>query len=367
MRICLYLVLGLLACDDAQYGSGVRSAGDDVGGDDVGGDDVSSDADPTDVAMDTGPDSDGEPDAPVDAGPPGLCDLTIETEMGEGSCSIDVRSMQGCDELARCLCAVSQSDDIERCVAHTTIPRGAITLADYCGLPGAPVELSVLDLVEQEPLGWDTGGPVQVEASPECGEIAAFSMWGMTPSWNLSWMPNTREVPSAPWSLADIDLDPVPLLRLDNVRSYERATATVIVDGGRLGDATPNASPRPGLFVVHTDDSALMAGLFWTYVLSSLPPDGAPVIFYEQLNEDAYGAVRFYNHPGMSPARPMPGYAEVHDAQIASLGRLLDANCLSSCGCPRGRACRDGVCSAVARCAADPDCCLGTCVGGTCQ
>ncbi len=362
----LSCALCLAACDDARYGSATRGAGDDAGADaavEVGAD---SDTDVRDVEVADVPVADV--DRPDDASPTGgVCELKIESEQGSGQCQIDARSMLGCDEMARCLCELT-GPEVERCVQSLVFPRGAITLADFCSLSGTDTQLTLAEVIEEfSPEWFAPGGDVTLEASPECDEVAAFTLWGAEPRWNLSWEPNTREVPTEPWRLAEIQFDPLPLATLEDVVSYEAQTATLVLGGGRLGETAPNAAPRPALFVVHSDDQAFMVGLFWTVILSSLPPEGAPVVLYEQLTADSYETVRFSMYPMPGPARPPASTVGMHDANLAARGKLLDARCLSSCGCPGGRACRDGVCASAPRCSSDSDCCLAVCRDGVCQ
>lgn len=364
-RLLIVMLVALIGCDDARYGSGTASETEDLGGD------VADDIDDV-VERDASPDAPGDtPDlspAPDAGRLEGTCDIKLETADAAGSCSIDVRSMVACDEFARCVCEIVALDDAERCIASLVIPRGAITLADYCVLPGAEGAVPLASVVEGEMGPWDMrGADWALEASDDCDRVAAFSMMGAEPSWNLSWEPDATEVPSLPASLEDLDRDPVPLLTLADVESYEAATATFKASGGRLGDVSTNVAPRPAVFIAHTDEAPLWIGVFWSEVMSSLPPDNAPVILYEQLAADGNAAVQVVEYPSRAPARPGPGYDSSLAAQFAAERKQLDPHCISSCGCPLGRACVEGICAAMDGCTRDSDCCLGACSGGVCR
>jgi hypothetical protein len=215
-------------------------------------------------------------------------------------------------------------------------------------------------------LDWSVGG-LELEASPTCSELAAFTTWGEDPAWYLSWNPESTELPPATATLAEIPREDEPLVTLADVVSYERATAELVIAGGRLRDTNPRSARRPAQFLVHSERAVLLPGLFWSASLNSIPPQGTAVILYEQLIDDRLGTVRFQTYPERAVARPPEWPAGLHDAPLAAARKLLDAQCLSSCGCAPDRACREGVCQAAPTCQSAEDCCLGQCNAGRCQ
>ncbi len=113
------------------------------------------------VAGDLGP----LPDAGADA-----CRVTIWAgrevgEDGEFSCVIEPDQAFPCGQFARCVCAAAvPPEHVEACAHDILIPRGAITLADFCHDP----DNTIATLVDDS--SWH-GGDWDVEGTPACADI----------------------------------------------------------------------------------------------------------------------------------------------------------------------------------------------------
>ena len=374
-------VLLVAACDDEVGYSANTTVGEVDSG--TTGEGVDAQVEDT-AALDTG-DLPDTPDGPEEVGVADAgggsetCSMTfINAEQGEPlvECAIDVRDMIACDTLARCVCTwaveeAGRSGTVEGCVEGLVMPRGSISLADYCALSGEPPSHTMATLVNAA-VGAFGGGllpverPVEVEGSPECAKVAAFSLWGLEPSWALTSAREGAEIPGGEWELAAVAdaLEDAPLLTLEDVAWLAASEGWVELTpearmrvGGRLG-VEPMSWVRRG-FVVHGATRIAERGMFWSLVLSSTA--SGVVVLVEDVIER--GAVRFQEgHPPSGPRT----YGLLYPV-IASQRRQVDALCVSTCGCPDGHVCEGGVCRSSAGCGSDAHCCVGVCEQGACR
>ncbi len=291
------------------------------------------------------------------------------------SCAIPVTSTTGCDELARCVCqALEELEraeaplDIDQCVGSMTIPRGMITLADYCALSGTTSEVpSLSELVptvdDVDGMQWmNPMSDITIEMDDGCDEVAAFTVWAEPHEWHLSLGQEGEPFPVGGWSLDEFPIEAPPLLTIDTIAGLEHATATLHLtqagqDQVRARFAEPSSlAGRP--FVIHTAEHELEEGIVMSTVVSSTRD--RTVFLIEDVVSSDYGEIRFYqSYPAEDPA-PLYGLTT---GLLAAEGKLFDAACISTCGCPQGRSCREGICQPLTGggCQGDDDCCLGTC------
>ena len=376
--VALSLTLLLWGCEDTKYNSGIASDLPDAL--------TGMDADPDHAAM---PDdvSAVEDGGAIVEGP--SCVVSIQDEIGPWTCDLRVRTGRGCDEFARCLCQYAierlpqdESLDLDSCIASIVVPRGALTLADFCALSGTSSEVPNLpDAVEMFTQGTFPILPqhmAEIRFSEACEQIASFSLWGEEPGWNMSLGFRGEEaLPDV--SLTALEAYPIevpPLLTIDNLLSYHDAEATArLTPEGAERFASRIADPELTLldligwtFLIHTDSAPIMTGKMWSMAISAITE--GPLLHIEGLEETHFSTLRFeLPPPGGGPAHPPTFHRSIMMSHLAATGRLLDARCISTCGCPQGRACQEGVCEALeGGCASDADCCLGRCgSGGVCE
>lgn len=325
------------------------------------------------------------PDAISDGAPCAMAFFAAgRTDQGDPifTCDISTRSTTGCDDMAHCVCramlelGVSEEPafDVELCTFSMVVPRGAVTLADYCALSGSTAEVpSLVELYDTlgfvDDMGWVLAGDdYRVELGETCDEVAAFTTWGEPHAWNLSLGRADEPFPESAWSVEEYPLETPPIVTLDEVASFDAASAVlVLTEVGRervrerLGDGGDLVGRG---FLVHTAEHRLDAGILMSLVISSTR-EGIVVVL-EELERVDYAELRFdLGYPSQGPA----SFDALANAMLAAEGKLLDAACISSCGCPDGRACHDGRCAALPDgCQRDTDCCLGGCgADGVCR
>ena len=106
--------------------------------------------------------------APADATVGDACTFTVDGFEGDDAvfeCRVELDSDATCVDVARCLCAASDTaEELRTCIASHLEPRGAITLSDYCsGFGGSVVSLT-------EALEGYLGAE---DISPACDDLAA--------------------------------------------------------------------------------------------------------------------------------------------------------------------------------------------------
>lgn len=299
--------------------------------------------------------------------------ITDPVTGGVFECVLEPRTMLGCEDLARCVCEAWEAFspgpvDIETCIFSMVVPRGAITLADFCTLSGNPGATSLLELGDQV---WDASPMAgDLTLSTECGAIAAFTLWGEAPA--MQWEPSKigESLPGLGTALYDYPFEGMVLADLSEVETFEFTTRQLeLTSEGASALQSRVEALGDGLlgrfFVFHDTLRPLLQGVFVSNVMSSTRD--SLVILVENLSGSSYSQVPIREG---YPQLDLP--AETYElgmfaALFASQGKLLDAACISSCGCPAGRACVDGRCAARMTCESDSDCCLGTCRSGACQ
>ncbi len=290
------------------------------------------------------------------------------------TCHIDPRTMLGCDALARCVCEMADRHgdgivDVEQCAFALVIPRGAITMADYCAYSGtAPRSGALSDLPWQE-LGLPVGRDGHLHFSAACAEIATFTLFGEAAAAAFSRLDPEQRPPDEPYApLSDFALLAPPLFDLDAIESYTAATQQLYLDSdaaARLAALAPEVF-LGNPFLIHSPTYPLVWGRFVSQFMAAVIP--GPVCLREDLVAAHYRVLTLQNgHPSGEPfAEPLPLAALGY--RVAARGRQLDAACISSCGCPEGRACDNGRCAPRTwGCLSAADCCLGQCVNGACQ
>jgi hypothetical protein len=381
--------LALVAAAGLLLGAGCE---DDLAGPDDSGDTQTADGGGhVDVAFDTGGGADDASSDPsgddADAPPSPVCVVSFfssaDPNGGEPAwtCDIPATSMTGCDDLARCVCeayaeleTVEPPFDIEGCVQSMTFPRGMITFSDFCPLSGASADVSSLAdlydrLREADGMQWLFGGEAWAELGDACAAVAGYTVWGEPHHWRLSLGREGEPFPDSGYSVADYPLEAPPLLEIDDVDWLERDTATLqLTDSGswRLAERFAEADALVGReFLIHSAEHALHDGLVLSGVISS--SRDRTVFLVEDLAIDDYSAIHFFeSYPGDRPA----AFTGLTTALLAAEGKLLDAACISTCGCPEGRACREGECLSLPgdACWSDADCCLAQCgADGRCR
>jgi len=364
---------GLAACDSQSRGEPLTEETD---GSVTDASDLSADTEvePTDTEIDlTDTSVDGEADLVVVPTKACLVEVGDPASDAVFECSLDARTMLGCEELARCVCGAWSSFsspepvDVEACVFSLAVPRGAITLADFCTLSGNSGATSLLEIGEQ---AWSTAPVEDLTLSPECGSVAAFTLWGEAPA--LQWQVSLvgEAIPSLGTALVDYPLENTVFTELSEVESFDLASRTLTL----AADAAPLLKSRiealtDGLlgrfFVFHDTRRPLLQGVFVTNLMSSTR-DGL-VVLVEDLSDSSYDKVPIRNGYPQLELPPDSYELSMFAAVLAAQGKLTDAACISSCGCGPGRACANGLCVARTSCTSDSDCCLGTCQAGACQ
>ncbi|MHC4837005.1 MAG: hypothetical protein ACYTF3_02295 [Planctomycetota bacterium] len=300
---------------------------------------VVSDAAPP--VSNTGPGSETGPAIP-DAGEPAEpCTISITDGDEAWSGEIPADALLGCDALADLLCDYAVRDGAPegwtraRCRDGLLIPRGAITLADYCLLPGVSPPPSVADIVaEAEVLAQGGGLPPardrRFESSAPCAQIPGTSLWGEAASFNLSRVPESDGPPALRESaLEALQLELPPILTLDTL---ERATYTpgvLVVEGVGLGVAVHPTGTRGHVVVAHSETVAF---------LSAAPGnrrwDSGPT--HAQIDSEGPDTIVFVGLDVLEPHRTLGLLAH-----LVAAGRLVGpvALCLSDHGCPWDAVC----------------------------
>ncbi|MBN1945791.1 MAG: hypothetical protein JW797_08940 [Bradymonadales bacterium] len=312
---------------------------------------------------------------------PGSCVITAEEldstqdQAEPFTCEISIHTGRGCDDLARCLCEYarglhpdSEVFDLAACIEWLVVPRGMITLSDYCPWSGSSGEaLSIGDLVnEQLPQSWiDLPFPpdTALQASEPCDEVAAYSLWGEEPAWFFSLFEQNATVPEPSHRIEDYPIESYPLLMLDHVVEFTafEALAVLTAEGKScLAERFEGGEPTDLLgrsFLMHSATTPLEVGTIVSHVMSSWRP--GPVLLIEDFAEADYGELRFFDqYPSDDPM----DFSIFFLGHFAAVGKLTDAACISSCGCPGERACREHTCTELpSGCQSDEDCCLGRC------
>lgn len=302
-----------------------------------GADAVVLDAGPaldTGPVLDTGPAPDPEMPDSGDPAEPCTISITADGETWTGSIPADTRL--GCDAFADVLCDYAVRDGEpegwtrQRCVDGLLIPRGAITLADFCLLPGFAPLPSVSDIVAEAEALTDGGGLTPADdrafdASPACERIPATSLWGEAVSFNLTAIPSGDAPPTIDAVTVE-GLQAAPLVTLGQIeRANQVPGGPLWLEGAGVGRALRDA----GTLVAHSETwvffSASEADLMWgrtpTHVEIDIEgPDRVALTGFERLDAPR-------SQTGLS--------------HLVGAGRLIGqaAVCLSDFGCPTGARC----------------------------
>ncbi|MDX9719191.1 MAG: hypothetical protein RBU37_00485 [Myxococcota bacterium] len=302
------------------------------------------------------------------------CRVSLLTQGSEvDHCEIDPRSMLGCEALARCLCELAdrQGDgilDLEQCVLSAVIPRGNITLADYCALSGAePVGGSLLELpLRTIDLPFAQHPSYSVELSSECAEIAAFTLWGELPRLFLERLEMTGEPPEPGAPVDALSFLSPRLASLEELQWLDYAAQTIRLEPlaeQRMAELTDELMAHR--FVFHDGEQVRAGGRFVSYVMSAVV-EGTVLVVDELQTQPAEIELR-EGYPMLEPYTTEPRPLASLRPAVAAAGKQRDAACLSSCGCMAGTSCQNGVCTLLSDgCRSDQDCCLGTCAEGVC-
>lgn len=408
-RVCAVLiaaacVCAMIGCEQRRYNTSTRTTpGDPTGS---GDQDASSDTS-ADASVDVVPTDDASPDVapPDDVGPdtrppePGgrACELQITAVDADTdglnepyACTIPLRSMDGCDALARCVCALALETlprepefTVESCARWGTTPRGMITLADFCGPSGqgwgTPSSIGALvreaQLTQADPFA-TLGVRVEVEASPECDAVAAFSLHGRTKALEVAPTFDGEQLPDGVWTPDEDALFETPLWTLEDIAWMEAETSTfglTDVGAARFEETLSAIEAQRDVpmswagwaYVMHDTESVFDEGVMVSETMSSQL--NTPVIVVEDAERSAFTRVSIRN--GWPSDGPGAMYGAV--AAVAADRKLVDAMCISTCGCPEGYVC-DRVQSRCTRgsdavtCVSDDECCYGQCVDGEC-
>lgn len=290
-------------------------------------------------ALDAAPRDTALPDTSDTSSPAATCALDITTQDGDATrCLIDPATMLGCEALAACLCNASDvpPEQLEGCIDSMIIPRGAITLADYCILSGSPNPQSLASLAGQP---WDMRPePAQI-AFDGCQDIPAFTLWGESPQLFLSISTPGASLPSQGTPLSDYSLEQPPVADSEAIASLHLATSTLTLAQPDAIEATlANALSEPRYFVIHDTDSVYLAGRFVSRAQSASVEE--PVVLIEDLVESGYATLRIDDgYPSAGPLEATRfGWSWIA-ASFASERKMLDAGCLADASCPEGRTC----------------------------
>ncbi len=379
----LLALLALIACEDTRYRSAFAS--DDTGQPEPQPE-PTPEAEPEpapEPAPEPEPSTEPEPEPPIS----GPCVVTFKDDLGALDCPIDARTARGCDDLALCLCrfAADRAEepdlpfDLQRCVLSLVVPRGAITLADYCALSGLTDEtVSLPALIEAitEPVGISNQPLPDIAFSEACHQIAAFTLWGEQPSWNISLaLEDVDELPEVLQTrIEDYPIE-APMLTLDDLEAWHSTQVRAqLKPAGRAAARRhlggPNIDPQSLIgrgFLIHTDSVPLLIGRLWSRAISASVE--GPLIYLEDLAEADFAELRLWQIlPTIGPASIDEFRAQIMLSNLAAASILIEARCLFTCSCPSQSACRSGLCLPADRCADDTDCCLGTCaIDGACE
>ena len=250
-----------------------------------------------------------------------------------------------------------------------------MTLADYCWMSGEAGHFSTLgDAVWQymDAVGGymePAFGPAVIDAidfNDACFEVAAFSTWGVPSEFGLSFTLDDDPIRELrpDTELADVPVERPPLLEMDHLEGFDFSSFQLLLN--HRGRTRVLSSPmvdrrviRP--FLIYTG-VPILVGTWTSERRSATQPGGT--IFTEELERTDWWTIRVRGEaPSDQPPELNAWRAQLLRVAFAAAGKRMDANCLSTCGCPLGRVCDDGVC--VSRheggCRVDADCCGGRC------
>ncbi len=257
---------------------------------------------------------DAAPDSTPDAHLGEACEVFVE---GREACRISRGSLMACDDFARCIC-----EDDPGCVQGLVVPRGAITLADFCFLSGTELR-SLREAFAELALpisAWRVTG-----TSAACAEVPAWTVHGETLSWSLS---TARAGVRLAHPVEAEDLEP-PLLDLEGVDRLWLAEGRI-----QLTEAAAREM-EASLEALRGRDCRVgeRPGLIAHWVRAGDPIEADQVLAQLEGLEDGGGRLDLRRNEAALDLSAL-GF----DAAILSAsGRVVDLPCLGDAGCLSGR------------------------------
>jgi hypothetical protein len=129
------------------------------------------------ASLDASADISDASSAPSDSGDPRVCTFTFtQGQSGESvTCRLAPETVRACEAAIRCMCEAGvaplgpRDSDVQRCVDRWLIPRGGLTLVDFCRTASAPDVVSVARALKDLALAYQG----KLVASSACEQVRA--------------------------------------------------------------------------------------------------------------------------------------------------------------------------------------------------